>query len=399
MHNVKKDFPLLSNHPDLHYLDSTATTLKPQAVIDAERDYYEKVGATIHRGVYDLSMQATELYEGTRENVRQFINAKSTKEIIFVRGATEAINLVAATFGQSLRKGDSILISEMEHHANIVPWQALVGWIGVELRWIPVTDNGDLDLSNLDALLKGVKLVAVSQMSNVLGVMNDVKLIAQKAHAVGAKVLVDAAQAVPHMPVDVQNIDADFLVFSAHKMLGPTGVGVLYGKEPILQEMPPYQRGGDMILEVTKESATWNDLPTKFEAGTPNIAGVVAFGAAIAYLNKLGMENVWKHDRELSDYGIEQLSKLKGVRILGAKAQSPRAAIFAMEIQGVHPHDIGSILNDHHVAVRAGHHCAMVLHKRFGMAASTRASCYVYTTKEDIDALVEAIKKAQEIFA
>ncbi len=408
--NCKNDFPVFKAHSELIYLDSTASSLKPQAVIDAVKHYYETCGVNVHRGVYGLSVDATNAYEGARENVRKFINAKSTKEIVFVRGATEAINLVASTYGQTFRKGDVILLSEMEHHANIVPWQALAQWIGVELRWIPVTKDGDLDLSNIDALLKGVKLLAITQMSNVLGVVNDVKILAQQAHAVGAKILVDAAQSVPHMPVDVQDMDCDFLVFSGHKMLGPTGIGVLYAKEDLLEHMPPYQRGGDMILEVTKDTATWNELPYKFEAGTPNIAGAIGLGAAVEYLSGLGMEHVWEHEVELATYGLVALQKLEGVTVLGGNAKSPRGAIFALDLgnihpvrggasNGIHPHDIGSILDEQHIAVRAGHHCAQPLHTKFGLVATSRASGYVYTTKEDIDALVQGIKKVQEMFA
>jgi cysteine desulfurase/selenocysteine lyase len=394
----RSDFPQFHSTPNLVYLDSTATSLKPQVVLDAEQEYYSKFGVNIHRGVYALSIQATESYEAVREQVRNFINAKSTKEIIFTKGTTEGINLVAYSYGQQLHKGDVILLSEMEHHANIVPWQALVASRGVELRWIPVTEDGDLDLTNIDELLQGVKLVAVTQMSNVLGIVNDINYLSAKAHDVGAKIFVDGAQSVPHMPVDVQALDCDFLVFSAHKMCGPTGVGVLYIKEEILQTMEPYQRGGDMILEVTKETATWNEIPYKFEAGTPNIAGVIGFGAAIKYLQEVGMEHIWNHEQELSKYGIEQLSKIPGLKILGAEAQSPRGAIFAFDIPGIHPHDIGSILDEQGICIRAGHHCAMPLHKNFGLVATTRASGYFYTTKEDIDALVVGLKKVQEMF-
>lgn len=394
-------FPLLTNQPDLVYLDSAATSLKPQVVLDAEQTYYSEYGVNIHRGVYALSVKATDAFEAVREQVRSFINAKSTKEIVFTKGTTEAVNVVAHSFGQQLHQGDVILLSEMEHHANIVPWQALVKGIGVELRWIPVDERGELDLSTIDQLLSGVKLVAVSQMSNVTGVVNDVKTIIQKAHAVGAKVLVDGAQSVPHMPVDVQDLDCDFLVFSAHKMLGPTGVGVLYAKEEILNTMEPYQRGGDMILEVTKDGATWNELPYKFEAGTPNIAGVIAFGAALTYLRQLGMQQVWQHDQELAAYGVQELQKIQGLTLPSANAVAPlgRGAVLAFTLEGIHPHDVGSILDDQNIAVRAGHHCAMVLHTKLGIQATVRASGYIYTKKEDIDALVAGLKKVQEVFA
>lgn len=396
---IRADFPIFQHHPQLVYLDSTATSLKPRSVLDAERDYYERYSANVHRGVYAISQQATAAYEGARAKVQQLINARSSREIIFVRGTTEGINLVAQTFGQQLRPGDVILLSDMEHHANIVPWQALAKWIGVELRWIPVADTGDLDLTDIDQLLVGVKLVAVTQMSNVLGVVNDVKSLASKAHAVGAKILVDGAQSVAHMPVDVQDLDCDFLVFSGHKMLGPTGIGAVYAKEAILQTLEPYQRGGDMILEVTKDGAVWNELPWKFEAGTPNIAGAIGFGAAIDYLRTLGMNNVWQHDQDLAAYGTTQLTQGPGIRLLGGLATSPRGAIFAFDLAGIHPHDIGSILDEERIAVRAGHHCAQPLHRRFDLVATTRASCYVYNSPADIDALVKALQRVRETFA
>lgn len=396
--NCKSDFPVLRNNPELVYLDSAATSLKPQAVIDAERKYYEKIGATVHRGVYDLSVKATDLYEGAREKVRKFINAQSTKEIIFTRGATESINLVADSLGRALKAGDVILLSEMEHHANILPWHRLRDERGIVLRWIPVTEAGELDLTNLGQLLAGAKLVAVTQMSNVLGTINDVKRLAQKAHATGAKILIDGAQSVAHMPTDVQDLDCDFLVFSGHKMLGPTGIGVLYAKEKILETMEPYQRGGDMILQVTKEKATWNELPYKFEAGTPNIAGAIGLGAALDYLSELGMKNVWQHDQELAAYGFEQLSKLKNVKVLGAHSSSPRAAIFAFELAGVHPHDLGTMLDERGIAIRTGHHCAMVLHRRLGFLATSRASLYLYNDPRDIDRLVKGIEAVLAAF-
>lgn len=396
---LKPDFPMFKHHSRLVYLDSTATSLKPRVVIEAEKKYYEEIGATVHRGVYDVSVQATDAYEGAREKIRKFMHAKSSQEIVFVRGATEGINLVANSYGQNFRTGDVILLSEMEHHANIVPWQALAKWIGVELRWIPVTDDGQLDLTNIDELLKGVKLVAITHMSNVLGTVNDVKWLAEKAHAVGAKIVVDGAQSVPHMPVDVQDLDCDFLVCSGHKMLGPTGIGVMYAKQELLENMEPYQRGGDMILEVTKAGAKWNELPWKFEAGTPNIAGTIGLGAAVDYLTALGMENVWRHDQDLSVYGLKKLSAIPGVHVLGGESDQPRGAIFAFSIDGIHPHDIGSILNDQGIAVRAGHHCAMVLHQRLGLPASARASGYVYTSLSDIDALAAGILKTQQVFA
>ncbi len=449
---IKKNFPIFTANPGLVYLDSAASSQKPQAVIDAERKFYEESYANVHRGIYALSTKATDLYEGAREKVQKFINAKSTKEIVFVRGTTEAINLVANSFGVTLKAGDVVLLTEMEHHSNIVVWQRLAAPPpnpsslpplprnaglpslsrrraleegAVSLRWISVTAEGQLDLTNIDELLKDVKLVAVTQMSNVLGTVNDVKLLAKKAHAVGAKILVDAAQSVPHMPVDVQDLDADFVVFSGHKMLGPTGIGVLYAKQDLLEKMEPYQRGGDMILEVTKEGATWNELPWKFEAGTPNIGGAIGLGAAIDYLQTLNMLSVWDHEQELVKYGLAELGKIDGVTVLGAPsspafaeaklrlragrpARPPsgrgvgnggRGAVFAFTMEGIHPHDIGSILDEQHIAIRAGHHCAMPLHQKLGLVASARASLYLYNTKEDIDALVAGIEKVKEMFS
>lgn len=407
--NRKSDFPIFQHRKKLVYLDSAATSLKPRQVIAAEQEYYEQYSVNVHRGVYSLAQKATDVYEGAREKVRQFINAKSTKEIVFVRGATEGINLVAQTYGSQLRKGDIVLLSNMEHHANIVPWQQLRDDRGIELRWIPVTSDGQLDLAEIDELLSSVKLVAVTHMSNVLGTVNDVKMIISKAHTVGAKILIDAAQSVAHMPVDVQDLQADFLVFSGHKMLAPTGIGVLYAKEEILIDLPPYQRGGDMILEVSREKSVWNELPWKFEAGTPHIAGVIGLGAAIDYLQSMGMANLWAHEQELMRYGLERLGKIEGLKVLGVPATPTplvfkegaigRGAIFSFTLSGVHPHDIGTILDERGIAVRAGHHCAMVLHTAFDLPATTRASCYCYNTPDDIDALVKGIEKVKEMFA
>lgn len=399
VHQLKQDFPIFRHHPKLVYLDSTASSMKPQTVIDAERRFYETTYANVHRGVYALSQQATELYEQTREVVRAFINARSTKEIIYVRNTTEALNLVAHSVGLTLKEGDVVLLSDMEHHSNIVPWQKLRDERGVELRWIPVTDTGDLDLTNLDDLLQGVKIVSVTHMSNVVAVVNDVKTIIAKAHAVGAKVVIDGAQSVPHLPVDVQDLDADFLAFSGHKMLGPMGIGVLYGKQEILEELPPFMRGGDMIISVTKDGASWNELPWKFEAGTPNAAGAIGLAAAIQYLQQIDMTEVWHHEQALARYGHRELKQIPGLRLLGDGAQSAQGAIFAFDLAGVHPHDIGSILDERGVAVRAGHHCAQPLHSRFGLVATTRASGYVYTSKEDIDALVAAILEVKKTFS
>ncbi len=398
--NIKDDFPIFQANPGLVYLDSTASSQKPQSVIDAERFFYENYYSNVHRGVYALSQKATDAYEGSREKVRKFINARSVKEIVYVRNTTEAINLVANTLGRKFGANDIILTTEMEHHSNIVPWQKIRDEQGSKLEFLPVTTEGDLAIETLASFLSPkVKLVTITQMSNVLGVVNDIKEIIRLAHKNGSLVLVDAAQSAPHLPIDVQDLDADFLVFSGHKMLGPTGIGVLYAKENILDALPPFLRGGDMILEVTKEGATWNDLPWRFEAGTPNIAGAIGLGAAIDYLNTLGMANVWEHEQELMRYGLEQFKTLTGVHVLGAGAKSPRGAIFAFDIPGAHPHDIGSILDEQGVAVRAGNHCAMPLHQKFGLVATARASCYIYNSKEDIDALIAGVRQVQSIFA
>lgn len=430
---IKKDFPIFKHNPGLVYLDSSATSLKPQAVLDAERVYNEVCTANVHSGLYDIAVQATDLYEGAREKVRQFINAASTKEIIFTRNATESSNLVANTFGQRLGKSDAILITEAEHHANFLPWQKIRDERGCELRYLPILDDGNLDLAALPAMLTpNVKIVAVALMSNVLGIVNDVKTIIDKAHANGSVVLIDGAQAVPDMPVDVRALDADFLVFSGHKMLAPTGIGVLYGKEAILNDLPPFLRGGHMILEVSKEGATWNELPWKFEAGTPSIAAAIGFGAAIDYLQKIGMDNVWQHMSDLAAYAIPKLQAIPGLKVLGGALPPPptpsrnksgtgsqaggeeklppplqgggrggsaRGAIFAFTIDGYHPHDIGTILAERGVAVRAGHHCAMPLHRRFGLPATTRASCHVYNTTADIDALIAGLEHVREVMA
>ncbi len=399
MKHVRSDFPILAANAGLRYLDSTASSLKPTVVIEAEAGFYRQHGVNVHRGVYALSQSATESYESSREVIRGFIHARSTAEIIFTRNTTEAINLVARTFGMTLQAGDVVVLSEMEHHSNIVPWQQLRDERGIELRWIPVTDAGDLDLSALDALLVGAKLVAVTQMSNVLGVVNDVKEIAAKAHAHGALMLVDGAQSVPHMPVDVQDLDCDWLVFSGHKMCGPMGIGVLYGRQSVLEAMPPFLRGGDMILSVTKEAATWNELPWKFEAGTPNAAGAVALGVATQYLQKIGMQTIWEHDLALAAHGREVLTAISGLRLLGADALSPRGAIFSFDLSGAHPHDIGSLLDEKQIAVRAGHHCAQPLHARFGLGATTRASGYLYTTEDELTALASELDSIRTLFS
>jgi cysteine desulfurase/selenocysteine lyase len=400
---VRKDFPILGRmvhgHP-LVYLDSTATSQKPKQVLETVDDFYRNHHANVHRGLYVLSEEATAAYEDSRETVRAFINAPSVQEIIFTRNATESLNLVAMTWGrENIGAGDVILLSEFEHHSNIVPWQRLAKEKGATIEWVAVTDEGILDQASFDAgLAKKPKLVSFTHMSNVLGTVNPVAEVTTKAHAAGAVVVVDGAQSAPHFPVDVQAIGCDFFVFSGHKMLAPTGTGVLYGKKALLEAMPPFMGGGDMILEVTKDGATWNDLPYKFEAGTPNFAGFVGLAAAIDYLSALGMENIWAHEQELTAYGVAQLSAVAGLTLYGPRDTNIRGAVFPFSMSKVHPHDIAAILDEQGIAVRAGHHCAQVLHTKLGVPATSRASAYVYTTKEDIDALINGLREVRKIF-
>nr|WP_290668875.1 cysteine desulfurase [Ardenticatena sp.] len=401
---IRQQFPVLQRRvhgKPLVYLDSAATSQKPLAVIEAMDRYYREYNANVHRGVHTLSEEATAAYEGARKRIARFINARSPRELIYTRNATEAINLVAATWGRTnLTPNDAVLITEMEHHSNIVPWQLLRDQIGFELRVVPVTDDGYLDMEAFDRLLdERVKLVAVTHMSNVLGTINPIAEIARKAHAVGALVLVDGAQSVPHMPVDVQALDIDFLAFSAHKMAGPTGIGALWARRDLLEAMPPYMGGGDMIALVTLERSTWADLPYKFEAGTPAIAEAVGFGAAVDFLSALGMENIRAHEIEITEYALEALSEVPGLRLLGPRKAADKGGVAAFVLDGVHPHDIASILDAEGVAVRAGHHCAQPLMQRYNVPATTRASFYVYTTREEIDRLVEALHVVRKVFA
>lgn len=398
---IQRDFPILQekvNGKRLIYLDNTATTQKPNVVIDAMNEYYKKENANVHRGVYLLAQRATEAYERAHEIVARFINA-SFEEVIFTKGTTESINLLAYSLAHTLQKGDEIVLSEMEHHSNIVPWQQVAKRKGAKIRYIPLTKDFRLDMEKAKELItEKTKIVSVTHLSNVLGTINPVKELAKFAHNVGALMIVDAAQSVPHFPVDVKDLDCDFLCFSGHKMLGPTGIGVLYGKKEHLETMEPFLFGGDMISEVTYEDATWNDLPWKFEAGTPNIAEAVGLAKAIEYLQSIGMENIQAHDIYLTNYALEQLGKIRGVTIIGPKDKENRGAIISFTIENIHPHDLAEILNRHGIAVRGGHHCAMPLHQKLGLTGTTRASFYVYNTKEDIDALVPAIREAQEIF-
>jgi cysteine desulfurase/selenocysteine lyase len=398
---LRKDFPVLrqSVHgKPLVYLDNAATTQKPQVVIDCEREYYETLNANIHRGVHDLSQRATDAYEASREKVRRFLNASNSKEIIFVRGATEAINLVAHSFGRrGVKAGDEILLTEMEHHSNIVPWQLLCEQTGAVLRVVPINDAGELILDAFDELLSPrTKIVAVAHVSNALGTVNPLARIIESAHAFGAVVLVDGAQAAPHIPVDVQALNCDFYAFSGHKVYGPTGIGVLYGREKLLDTMPPYQGGGDMISRVTFEKTLYNALPYKFEAGTPNIAGGIALGAALDYVEKIGLDAIAEHEHGLLDYARQLARELPQLRVIGTAHE--KAGIFAFVIEGMHPHDIGTILDREGVAIRTGHNCAMPVMDHFGIPATARASFALYNTREEVDVLFSAIRKAMKLF-
>lgn len=403
--NLRKDFPILQrtvreNKP-LVYLDNASTTQKPNQVIDSINDYYKNHNANIHRAVYALAEEATEAYESTRDKIANFVNVRDRQEIIFVRGTTEAINLVAYAWGRPhVKEGDIILTTEYEHHSNIVPWQLLAQEKRAKIEYIRMDDDGELILDDLDKFLATgrVRLVAFSLMSNVLGTITDAQKIVEKCRAAGVLTLVDGAQAVPHMKVDLEKIGCDFFAFSGHKMLGPTGIGVLWVRKSVLETMSPFHGGGDMIREVHKYETTWNDLPYKFEAGTPNIADVVGLGAAIDYLTKIGMDNVREHEVELTKYAIERLSDVKGLEIYGTRDISKRGGVISFNFSDVHPHDVAQIIDEEGIAVRSGHHCAQVLMERLDVAATSRASFYIYNTKEDIDALVNSLNKVAEVF-
>jgi cysteine desulfurase / selenocysteine lyase len=401
--DIRKDFPILSRQvhgKPLVYLDSTASSQKPSAVIEAMSTYYKTTHANVHRGVYEISEEATAMMEKARVKVARFINVRQSKQIIFTRNTTESINLVAYSWGnKNISAGDLIVLTEMEHHSNLIPWQLLAQRTGARLEFVPITTDGLLDLDIYEQLLQQQpKLVAFTHMSNVLGTINPVQQMTAQAHAAGAIVLLDAAQSVPHMPVDVQALDVDFLCFSAHKMLGPTGIGVLYGKRGILEDMPPFMGGGEMIRKVGLRESTWNDLPWKFEAGTPAIAEAIGLGAAVDYLNELGMENVRRHEQEITLYAMTQLQAVPGLTIYGPAA-SERGGVISFTLGDIHPHDLASILDQEvGVAIRAGHHCAQPLVERLGLAATARASFYVYTLPEDIDVLVQGLHKALQIF-
>ena len=400
---IRKDFPILQRKTHdsvpLVYLDSTATSQKPTAVIEAMNDYYRRSNANIHRGVHTLAEEATTMYEEAREKIARFINAPSSKQIIYTRNTTESINLVAYTWARAnLKAGDLVILTEMEHHSNLVPWQMLQAERGIELDFISVTEDGLLDLDSYKTLLSRTpKLVAFTHMSNVLGTINPAADIIRMAHEVGAITIVDAAQSVPHLTVDVQSLDADFLAFSAHKMCGPTGIGALYGKTELLESMPPFLGGGDMIKEVKLRSFRPNTLPHKFEAGTPAIAEAVGFGAAVDYLTKVGMDNIAAHEHAITEYALERLEEIPGVKLFGPSADK-KGGVAAFTFDGVHPHDVAQILDRDGIAIRAGHHCAQPLHEKFGIPATSRASFYLYNTKEEVDFLVNGLYKVKELF-
>lgn len=404
LRRIRADFPILQRevHPGvgLVYLDSTATAQKPLSVIEAMDVYYRQTNGNIHRGVHTLAEEATAAYEGARKKVAQFIGAKSSREVIYTRNATESINLVAASWGRAnLIPGDLLILTEMEHHSNLVPWQMLAAELNLRLEFIPATEDGLLDLETYRQLLaQAPKLVAFTHMSNVLGTINPAREMITLAHQAGALTLVDGAQSVPHFAVNVQELGADFMAFSAHKMCGPTGIGVLYGREALLAAMPPYMGGGDMIKKVFLRSFTPNELPHKFEAGTPAIAEAVGLGAAVDYLREVGMDAIAAHEREMIAYALDRLSEVSGLQVIGPQAEH-KGGVAAFTLQGIHPHDVAQVLDAEGIAVRAGHHCAMPLHERYHLPATTRASFYLYNTHEEVDRLVIGLEKVKRMFA
>lgn len=401
---VRSDFPILQRElypgKPLVYLDSAASSQRPYQVIDVMDTYYRNHHANVHRGIHRLSDEATEAYEGARKRIAAFINAPNPEQVIYVRNATEGFNLVAYSWGYAnIQAGDEILLTEMEHHANLVPWQMLAAATGATLRFVPFhIEDGTLDLSELDSLLtERTKIFSFTAVSNVLGTVNPVKKLVAAAHAVGAVAMVDAAQAVPHMAVDVQEWDCDFMAFSSHKMCGPTGIGILYGKRELLEAMPPFMGGGDMILRVELESATWNDLPYKFEAGTPAIAEAIGLGTAVDYLTDLGMDNIHAHEQFITNYALESLSEIPGLRVWGPSI-AQKGGVAAFTLKGSHPHDIAEILDKEGIAIRAGHHCAMPLHKKCNLGATARASFYLHTTTQEVDKLVAGLHRVRQVF-
>ena len=400
MDNYKNDFPILTNS-NIAYLDSGATTQKPREVLNAITQYYETSNANPHRGAYKLSIKATEVYDKAREKVAKFINSESSKQIVFTRNATESLNLIAYSYGlNNLKKDDKIVISIMEHHSNLVPWQYVSKKTGAKLEYMYTNENGELTEKEIaEKITNGVKIVGITHVSNVLGTINPVKEIIKKAHEVGAIVVLDASQSVPHMKVDVRDLDADFVVFSGHKMLSPLGIGVLYGKKGLLENMDPFLYGGDMIEYVYEQETTFAEIPTKFEAGTQNVEGAVGLAAAIDYLEKVGMDNVEKIEKELMKYALLELSKLNFVTVYGPKEIEKHASVISFNVNGIHPHDVASILDSKNVCVRSGNHCAQPLLRYMGIDSTCRASFYIYNTKEDIDRLIEALYKTQDMFS
>ncbi len=401
---IRKDFPILNtfvNDNNLIYLDNAATSQKPTAVIDALVDYYQNYNSNVHRGVHTLSIKATDEYEKSRIKIQNLINAENSSEIIYTRNASESLNLIAYSWGEdNISKGDDIFVTPFEHHSNIVPWQELCKKKNANLKYIPLDKSGDVDLDKFESEISSkTKLVSITHMSNVLGTLLPVKEIIDISKKYSAITVVDACQSVPHMPVDVIDLDCDFLCFSGHKMLGPTGIGVLYGKFEMLTEMKPFMFGGDMISEVTYESSKWNDLPYKFEAGTPNIADAIGLGAACDYLSKIGLQNIWNHEVQLGQYAVDKIRSLKNFKILGDKSKEVRGGVISFIHDSIHPHDIGSILDRFGIAIRTGHHCAMPLVQSFGVIAACRASFYLYNNYEEVDKLIAGLVKVEEYFS
>lgn len=399
---IRRDYPILRREIDgkrLVYLDNAATSQKPLAVIDALSEYYLRYNANVHRGIHTLSEEATALYEGAREKIRRFIDAKESCEVIFTRGTTEAINLVAYTWGRkNILPGDEIVLSPMEHHSNLVPWQVLANEREAKLVFLELTADGQIDMAAAARLISDkTKLLAITHMSNVLGTINPVKELAEMAHKKGAVVLVDGAQSVPHMPVSVQDLGCDFLAFSFHKMAGPTGVGVLWGRKEILNQMPPFMYGGDMISSVARDKSRWNELPWKFEAGTPNIGDVIASGATIDYLSEMGMDNIREHEIEITRYALKRLQEIENITIYGPMAADQRGGVIAFNVKDIHPHDLGQILSDAGIAIRAGHHCCQPLMKDLNVMGTARASFYIYNTFEEVDMLLAALREADKV--
>ena len=394
---IRRDFPIFKNNPDLIFLDNASTTQKPQQVIDTLTHYYENYNSNIHRGIYTIAEKATAAYEKTRDKVAAFIGTENRQSIVFTRGTTESINLVASSWGQNLKPGDEVLITEMEHHSNIIPWQLICEKTGASLKYIPISEYGMLDLSNPQKYFtEKTKIVCMIHQSNVFGTVNPISDIVNLAHDVGAKVFVDGAQSVPHHRVNVEELGCDFFAFSGHKMLGPTGVGVLYGKPEILEEMNPFLGGGEMIRNVTMEKSTWNDIPWKFEAGTPNIAQVIGLGAAIDYINEIGIQSITDYEKKLLGYGQKKMQKIPGLTMYGTGKD--KGAVISFNINNIHPHDVAHILDTMGIAIRAGHHCAQPIMKRLGVPATNRASFYIYNTVSEIDSLIDGLTKTIDLF-